>query len=297
LSRRWQEPATRQVRPRLNAGVRCMEVGVRIVTVILAFVLATVARGAPVDVSIGEYRATIESNDTDVFHLYKSGVLVRQIDDFVRLSIGDPLEHGSPALAPGTDVNADGVPDLVIFGWNGGAHCCFVAWVFSLGADFETLAEVDGGHTEVKVHQADDDPAIEFAVRDWTLAYWPFGFGGSPSVEVILDWHGKVLEPSAQLTEEVAQWPKDLDALSRQYASDPSWADSAYGPIGGLFAIALGLVYSGESDRAAEFILDSWGGDRVEMVRLTIQFGRLLTKSRYLGAIESQRAAMGNGAR
>lgn len=263
----------------------------------LVLLLPTVLAGAPADLTIGEYRVTIDSSDTDIFRLYRSGVLVKEIDDFTRLTIGAPLEHASPAMLPDTDINADGVPDLLLFGWSGGAHCCFVTWVYSLGAELELLAEIVGEHTEVEIRQADDDPALEFAVRDWALAYWPFSFGGSPSVEVVLDWQGMALQPSARLTAEAIRLPDDLDALARQYATDPSWSDTAYDPICGLFATAQKLVYAGEPDRAAQFIADSWGGDRAAMVRMSVEFGRRLAGSRYLGIIERQRGAAGNGTR
>lgn len=265
----------------------------RIAAILLAILLPVAAAAAPVDVSIGSYHAVIDTSDagTDVFRLYRSGELVRRIDDFIRLWL-DP-----PALVPGTDVNADGVPDLVLTGWTGGAHCCFVTWVFSLGEEFAVLAEVIGEHAEAEIRQADDDPALEFVVRDWALAYWPFDFAGSPSVEVVLDWQGRGLQPSAPLTAAQVKLPADLDAQARKYAADPSWADKAYDPICGLFATALNLVYAGEADRAAAFIAEAWGGDRATLARLTMEFGRRLGGSRYLDEIERQQRSSGHGAR
>lgn len=274
----------------------------RMTTMILVAALAApavaigdVAAAPPksADVVIGEYRAILESSDSDVFRLYKSGVLVRQIDDFARLGLGETLEQGSEPLVPGSDVNADGIPDLVVFGWSGGAHCCFVAWVFSLGDEFAILAEIVGEHTEVRVTQADDDPALEFAVRDWTCAYWPSGFAGSPSVEVVLDWRGTELAPSAVLTEAVLPPTPDLAALARRYAEDPSWNDKAYDPVSGIFATALALAYRGDLSTAATFIADAWGGDRASMTRMTVEFGWRLGRSRYLGAILQERMAAG----
>lgn len=254
----------------------------RIAAIVLAIMLPATAAAAPVDVSIGSYHAVIDTSaaGTDVFRLYRSDELVRQVGDFIRLRLDAP--------APGTDVNADGVPDLVLTGWSGGAHCCFATWVFSLGEEFEVLAEIVGEHAEPEIRQADADPALEFVVRDWALAYWPFDFAGSSSVEVVLDWHGQELQPSAPLTAAAIKLPGDLDALARQYAADPTWSDKAYEPICGLFATALNLVYAGESDRAATFIAHAWGGDRATLARLTMEFGRRLAGSRYLVEIERQ---------
>jgi hypothetical protein len=266
---------------------------VRIAAIVLTILLPATAAAAPVDVSIGSYHAVIDTSaaGTDIFRLYRSDELVRQEDGLVRLWLGPP------AQAPGTDVNADGVPDLVLSGWSGGAHCCFVTWVFSLGEEFAVLAEIIGDHAEAEIRQADADPALEFAVSDWALAYWPFDFAGSPSVEVILDWQGRVLQPSAPLTLAALELPSDPDALARRYAADAAWSDQAYDPICGLFATALNLVYAGQADRAAMFIADAWGGDRSRLVRLTMEFGRRLEGSRYLGEIERQRRAGSSGAR
>ncbi len=48
---------------------------------------------------------------------------------------------------------------------------------------------------------------------------------------------------------------------------------------------------------ARQYIADSWGGDRAGMVRMTIESGRRLAGSRYLGIIERQRGVAGNGTR
>ena len=37
----------------------------------------------------------------------------------------------SKLVKPGKDITGDGVPDLVVSEWSGGAHCCFVYNVFS----------------------------------------------------------------------------------------------------------------------------------------------------------------------
>jgi hypothetical protein len=279
--------------------------------ILLAILLSAAAVGAPADVSLGPYHAVIDTNaiGTDVFHLYRSGELVRQADDVVRLWMTSP--------EPGTDVNADGVPDLVLHGWSGGAHCCHTAWVFSLGDECELLAEVAGEHSEVEIRQADDDPALELVVRDWALAYWPFDFAGSASVEVVLDWDGRTLRPSAALTAAAIDLPAGpmadsiadlnaaldatldatLDAMARQFAADPSWADTGYDAICGIFATALRLVYAGQPNRAASFIANAWGGDRAALTRLTMEFGRRLAGSRYLAVLERQREMEGLGAR
>lgn len=263
----------------------------RLVAVCLVALLATRTLAAVGDVTIGDYRAVVEAPDMDVFRLFHSGVVVREIDDFLRLSIGAPLDSPSPMVAPGTDVNGDGTPDLVLFGWSGGAHCCFTTWVFSLGAQFEELAVVPGEYTEVRVEQRDDDAALEFVVRDWACAYWPYGFAGSPSVEVVLDWQGKSLVPSRQLTERCIEPLGDLKEQSGVLAASASWATSSGGPLDAIFEKALCAVYLGEARVAYEFIGDSWGGSRSEMVGLSVEFGRLLAKSHYLRAIEAQREA------
>jgi hypothetical protein len=48
-----------------------------------------------------------------------------------------------PYIPDGTDITGLGYPDLVVYHYTGGAHCCLLAWVFQLRPAFRLLATID----------------------------------------------------------------------------------------------------------------------------------------------------------
>ena len=49
---------------------------------------------------------------------------------------------------PGKDINGDGIPDLVVEEFSGGAHCCSSYLIFSLGKEFKKLTVGEGENLE-----------------------------------------------------------------------------------------------------------------------------------------------------
>lgn len=242
---------------------------------------------------VGSYVAQVRTDSLhtqDVFELRRDGEVVFRIDDYLRVKLGGPVEGRGLVLKPGTDVSGDGVPDLVVHGWSGGAHCCFTAWVLSLGNDFRVLAKVGGANTDPVFFNADQDSAIEVEVIDWAFQDWPGSFAGSPSTRVVLDWTGNRLEPSPDLT----GFPRPDEASLKEEAAelrgDPGWLlDYPRHPYKAVFSRVLDLLYAGYNLPAWEFLERSWGGDPIDKVSLVSEFGRRLERSQYFSRLEQAR--------
>jgi hypothetical protein len=243
---------------------------------------------------VGMYVAEVRTDSLqmqEVCEVSKDGQEVFRVDDYHRIKLGIPFGGGGLVLEPGSDVNGDGIPDLVINGWSGGAHCCFTSWILSLGDDFRIMAEVTGGDSEPVFRDADGDPAIEVEVVDWAFAYWPGSFAGSPATRVVLDWTEGGLEPSPDLTSIPMPGQAALSEEAAKLRSDPSWQeDILYRPYKAVFSRVLDLLYGGYEDLAWKFLEDSWGGDPVSQIRLVSEFGRRLQRSLYFGKLEAIRA-------
>jgi hypothetical protein len=100
----------------------------------------------------------------------------------------------------GENLTGGTTAQLAITGWSGGAHCCHTLHIVELGEKPRLLQSIDAGHSDIDLFaQMDDDPALEIALPDWSYAYWPGSFGGSPVPRVILHWDGQKYAPSAKL--------------------------------------------------------------------------------------------------
>lgn len=87
---------------------------------------------------------------------------------------------------PGTDINADGIPDIIVEYYSGGAHCCYEYALYSLGDKLNMYARLYGGDSPMEFKDIDDDGDYEVVGKDWTFAYWHECFAASPAPQIIL---------------------------------------------------------------------------------------------------------------
>lgn len=87
------------------------------------------------------------------------------------------LEDWSVDVGWCKDVTGDGVPEVDLQTFTGGAHCCFMHTVYSLTTPPTKLLEVGTAHTDaLDPRQLDGKGPLELVTADWRFAY---GFGMS----------------------------------------------------------------------------------------------------------------------
>ena len=100
------------------------------------------------------------------------------------ITFGTPGTLAAYTLADltGTDVNGDGLPDLVVFAWSGGAHCCYSSGVYSVGEEDvkPVLALATGNCGPGEFEDLDGDGTREFVVCDDRFANMYCSFADSP---------------------------------------------------------------------------------------------------------------------
>lgn len=75
------------------------------------------------------------------------------------------------------DVTGDGVPEVLLAGFSGGAHCCFTHTLYSLTTPPRRLLTAFSAHTDtLEVRQLDGAGPLELVGADWRFAY---GYGMS----------------------------------------------------------------------------------------------------------------------
>jgi len=179
----------------------------------------------------------------------------------------DPdLQWNVPNIPDGTDIVGLGDPDMVVYSYTGGAHCCLMTWVFQLQPAFRLLATLDAEDSWPAYFAAPNlDGHYYYFDDDWTFAYWPSSFAGSPVAPVILQfvpdgkgggaYHlalGRMRKPPPTL----AVWKKSLrKARATFLPSNGPWPLF----IGAtLWTTEMRLIYSGHSELAWKFLNQAW---------------------------------------
>jgi hypothetical protein len=151
---------------------------------------------------------------------------------------------------------------MVVTEWTGGAHCCLSAYVFELEPAFRLVARLDAEDDDLShFEDIDGDGRFYYRTADWTFAYWPQSFAGSPSVPVLLRFVDDDRGGSYHLALDRMKQPaltgtawRNKVADVRGWFDDPTWAFSG----GGLWQSMLELIYSGNSSEAWKLADEGW---------------------------------------
>lgn len=168
-----------------------------------------------------------------------------------------------PSIANGTDITGRGHPDMIVSQYTGGAHCCLLTYVFELEPVFKLLTTLNA-EDSWPAYFADIGRSHHYYyfANDWTFAYWPSSFAGSPSAPVVLRYvqDGRVgsyhlaLDKMRRPAPTSAEWNKDLKDARATFAAG-AWQLF----IGAtLWDTVLHLIYSGHADLAWKFLNEAW---------------------------------------
>lgn len=186
---------------------------------------------------------------TDILYRSEFVIVVSQVE----YPVGSELSVFPLGLE--SDVTGDGYPDLVMKGWDGGAHCCFTTLVFQLEPTFMPIMRLETFDSDVEFGNLDKDSALELTLLDFTFRYWNTSFAFSPAPKVIIDWDQNVPIVSETLmrTPPPAQEYLDQSAneIRRRMKSSNELQPELWGTM-------LDLIYSGNGDLAFEFFESAW---------------------------------------
>lgn len=173
------------------------------------------------------------------------------------LDVGGRDRSGQP-VGLGVDITRDGVPDLILSEYSGGAHCCSMYWVLELDPEQgpRPLARVDALHGDALFEDLDGDGVFEVLTQDWTFAYWPTSFAGSPHPDVTL----RLRSGRYTLADDLMVRPRPAAAalaeLAQRIRADAGWARGGVPPA--YYEAILNLIYSGQPGAAWELADAAW---------------------------------------
>ena len=190
--------------------------------------------------------------------ILRDGVPLGQIKDYRLFLSPAPRKNYMP---PPFRANVIGTatPNIVAYGWSGGAHCCFTTHVFDLGDPFRKIDTIDTGDYEPRFLQLDDDPALEIKVYDTIYGYWRTGFSDSVAPEVVLKFDaGKnryAFSPALMRRPPPAE--TELQGQADAVRALPLWTKYQRPPPK-LWEVMLDLIYAGNYPLARPFLDRAW---------------------------------------
>ncbi len=173
----------------------------------------------------------------------------------------------------GPDLTGDGQPNLAVWEYTGGAHCCSLLYLFEVGADFRFLLEFFSGEGAAQLEPVPGGGPWEICLADDTFAYWKSPYcAWQPAPVILVRENGRyrvgadrMLKPAPPLVE-LRERARKIWAEHARYR--PAAADGAgeapvlvegidisrYDqPPPGIWGVMLELIYSGNPQAAWEF--------------------------------------------
>lgn len=181
-------------------------------------------------------------------------------------------------IAIGKDITGRGIPNLVIFEWSGGAHCCYTAHIFEIGQSFRKIASLNAVHGPLDFEDLDGDGILEVVLKDWTFAYWETSFNYSPAPRVVLRFQEGVyrMAPEFMRKRPVSEkWMKE----KAQEVLKSDWTNERVPPE--LWRHMLELIYTGNAKQAWAFFDMAWRPGTPGKDDFLRDFRRQLAKSPY----------------
>ncbi len=180
----------------------------------------------------------------------------------------------------GQDMTGDGIPDLLVRQWSGGAHCCTTYRLFQLGEEFRLLGTIDAGDYDSQVADLDRDGTWEFTVHDWVISAcsrWSCCCGPDPYV--ILHYENGSFHLVPELMRKPAPAAEELDRLAQKFIEF-----TGPGTLEGnaeFWDAVLDLIYTGHAELVTPFLDRVWPQDSARRDAFLEQVLQTLSQSLY----------------
>ncbi len=165
-------------------------------------------------------------------------------------------------IALGDDITGDGVPNLILESYTGGAHCCFALWLFEAGSQLRLIDTFGGGDYPVRFRQLDGKPGMEMIQFENAFAYWYVGFTFAPVPQVYFRWHDGDYVPAPDLMRQGTPDQNYLRRIAERFRNheqwQKKWTDDRIPVPTAFLGVLLDLTYSGNLEVANELLAMTW---------------------------------------
>jgi len=214
--------------------------------------------------------------------LHKGKVVYTEGELGTSIWIGNHFDESLSGKDPysGKDINGNGIPDLVVTKWNGGAHCCNFLSVFELGdTELKKLITVDGGSYYFQLKDFDRDKIPEIEFWDWPIDYLFNSFADSAQGRVFLKFINGKYHVSSRLMYRKRPNKEHLDKLKAEIKRN--FRDMGDKVPYELLNIMMELSYTGYKELAIKLAEETWPKDRRDLDKFKKEFKSALKNSNY----------------
>ncbi|MFN2501147.1 MAG: hypothetical protein ABR530_03950 [Pyrinomonadaceae bacterium] len=226
----------------------------------------------------------------------KGGLKKRILQDFgsdyIGYTFSDTVEPASSATARKRaalikntpDKTGNGIPDVMIDYFSGGAHCCFTTFFFDLGSQVELVEQIDTQHAGIAPIGINPKGGLRFETHENNFAYWNACFACSPMPRIILEFEKGVLKPNFELLRKKPPSLVELKGKARKarakvslepYTEDGAQFDEAF------WDVMLDLIYTGNEDLAWQYFDLVWPARKQGKELFLANFREILASSYY----------------
>ena len=193
--------------------------------------------------------------------------------------VGASAEFDS-LITMGKNITGNGIPNLVISEWSGGAHCCTTYDVFELGEAFRHIATIDAGHGEMShFEKRNGVKGLVFVTFERVFANWRTSSADSPSPKVILRYCDNEYRLADNLMRKPLPSPGELQKMAQAIRKEQVWKSNTAPPV--LWEKMLDLIYSGNSSSAYRLFDMAWHVGTPGKDKFRHEFVKQLEESQY----------------
>jgi hypothetical protein len=152
----------------------------------------------------------------------------------------------------GRDISGDGLPEIVVGEWSGGAHCCYSTTIYSFEGEIAVrrLLQLEQGSCPATFEDIDSDGRLELITCQdgWEIDYCTFAEAPFAPVVFTYDTAARVFSPATpryagRFRDEIA----DLTARAEAALRDANGRDTGLDKCRVLHPV-LALLYTGRMD-------------------------------------------------
>lgn len=222
------------------------------------------------------------ASDAKVLKVSKDGKVLWKTEESAEIEIRRPDFYHL-----GEDITGEGIPDVIVDTYSGGAHCCFTDYVLQLGPNLVVIDTIENGGT---FEDLDGDGVAEVRTHDYTFDYWKMSHVESPIPEIILKLKGGKYRLDKALTQKQGPSDAEIEQLATEIRKTEGWRDYQPGHDSnpGLVKIIqeiVNLVYTGNGSKVKSFAESAWPAGIQGYEAFVKDFGEQLKKSSYFNEL------------